>query len=466
MVTRNYDSMRNYQLFKISNLAIQEHEGIYLQTITGDYSTSLSTTPVPFINWVDSYYTNYNFQGSSGTVLWIGGNSKQNAPNSAVSPINENYNDYNLYRPFRGGADENTEDAEVIAQNTKIGDPYYDKTDKKWKREILREFKNVSGRTLEVSEIGIYYNLTSWCLVAREIFRNKETGVPEAIIVENECYFKVGYTLNCEDLFPNENMRRFRKWKNSKEVQSYYTWGQMSGTQGNTMKFDFSSGIHTFYFLIGSGNGGSTISNGNNRLSFLGWREKDGEDFVLEGEKLSTIIPSGTFFGEALGYYTGKEGALSFSKTFSGNQNNPSNMYSIEIDSDCLEEEPFTVLSCSVISGEKATVTKSAEETNILWLVRGIPVNGQKNARIVNEDANCDTIVATVLKGYHDNYHNPPYTSQGIIFVDCSNVTEHTFFLPDQTGYVVYKIQVNTKIDPLTGEPIPLYYDVNLESDA
>lgn len=476
MVTRNYDNMKNYQLFKKMDSSVGSEKGIYIRKITGELFSGLPDAGTPYTSWSNAYYTNFSFNQASGSILWIGGNSEQNAQCGGMSQLVENYDDYNLFHPFRGGEDENTVDAEVIAQKTKIGEPFFDEQDHSWKIEILREFKNVSGRTLEIQELGIFYAYdSSWMLIAREIFRNGETKLPESIIVEDECYFKVGYTVNCKDLYPNENMRRIRKWGNSTNYQSGGStmWQDDYGDKIN--KSYIGKNKTRFFFIMGNAdeNRGSSITS-NMGINILGWRKK-GENHLKLDEKgnLDTNLPFNTSFKEIIGYQSSIEANKEISFGVYTNETNSRQgylyNYSIEIDTDCLENDnPFEILDCFNYSGnEEIQVSKDINEKNILWLFRAKDASSLSHIGPVDKFFGCDSIYThTVPTPGHSSYGGYTTAEQGTIFVDCSNKTSHTFSLSGQTEYIVYKIQVNTKIDPATGQPIPLYYDINLESDA
>ena len=142
--------------------------------------------------------------------------------------------------------------------------------------------------------------------------------------------------------------------------------------------------------------------------------------------------------------------------------------YSIEIDTKYLDNDnPFEILDCLNYSGnEEIQVSKDINEKNILWLFRAKDVNSLSHVGPVDKFFGCDSIYTPTVPtpGHTDGGYTT--AEQGTIFVDCSNKTSHTFSLSGQTEYIVYKIKVNTKIDPITEEPILLYYDVNLESDA
>lgn len=395
MLTRNFDNMRTYTIYKeAGSNKMQDATSLTLINIVqGEPFAYTSYEDQPFFNWNNNIYgTSDDIPNTDTTMIWVGG--ERNGGNfylskPGISPIKEQYNDYNLYCPFAGATTDSDSDEqiEVLPQNTVIGQAYYDKEDKKWKRQITREFKNISKRitedntgaqvitrdTIVVKEIGIFYRN---CLIAREI-------LDTPIEVPGEAYFKVGYTLICEEANPNEEIVRTRLYD-----RVYYRYSSSAGTT-------------------------STFS-GSNRIIVATEKLTNIENLdILSEENYIYKIDKDTLLEGDTSYYISRSdgtGSLIFS----------SNISKIKY----LKTETFQ-------NTKEITISKEEGEKNIVWCIR---TPNSLNIKI--------TELKTDICDYLPCFYS--YVSKiGVFFIDCTDSLSHTFaFSEEQSEIVVHKFQV------------------------
>lgn len=402
MLTRNFDNMRTYTIFKAnSSNKMQDATSLALINIVqGNPFAYTSYEDQPFFSWNNNIYgTSDDIPNVDTTMIWVGG--ERNGGNfylskPGISPIKEQYNDYNLYCPFAGATtdSDSNEQIEVLPQNTVIGQAYYDKEDKKWKRQVTREFKNISKRiteddtgarvitrdTIIVKEIGIFYRN---CLIAREI-------LDTPIEVPGEAYFKVGYTLICEEANPNEEIVRTRLYD-----RVYYKY---SYSGSFTESFDKSNRI-----IIAT-----------NKLTEI--RNLD----VLSEENYIYKIDKDTF-SEGESYYKCPNNNGVSHLVFSPN------ISKIKY----LKTETFQ-------NTKEITISKEEGEKNIVWCIRT-----PKSVSI--EITELKTDICDYLPCFYT------YSSKiGVFFIDCTDSLSHTFaFSEEQSKIVVHKFQI--EIDSSSG---------------
>ena len=393
MLTRNFDNMRTYSIYKAnSSNKMQDASSLALINIVQGYPFAYTSYEnQPFFSWNNNIYgTSDNIPNVDTTMIWVGG--ERNGGNfylskPGISPIKEQYNDYNLYCPFAGATTDSDSDEkiEVLPQNTVIGQAYYDKEDKKWKRQVTREFKNISKRiteddtgarvitrdTIVVKEIGIFYRN---CLIAREI-------LDTPIEVPGEAYFKVGYTLICEESNPNEEIVRTRLYD-----RVYYRYRSSTGL---TETFSGSNRI-----IVAS----RKLTNIENLdvLSEENYIYKIDKDTVLE-EDTSYYIP--TYTGVISLFFSPNISKIKYLKT-----------------------ETFQ-------NAKEITISKEEGEKNIVWCIK---VENANNLDITELGIDlCD-------------YLPYPYNYEvGVFFIDCTDSLSHTFaFSKGQSKIVVHKFQV------------------------
>lgn len=400
MLTRNFDNMRTYSIYKAnSSNKMQDASSLALINIVqGDPFAYTSYENQPFFSWNNNIYgTSDNIPNVDTTMIWVGG--ERNGGNfylskPGISPIKEQYNDYNLYCPFAGATTDSDSDEkiEVLPQNTVIGQAYYDKEDKKWKRQVTREFKNISKRiteddtgarvitrdTIVVKEIGIFYRN---CLIAREI-------LDTPIEVPGEAYFKVGYTLICEESNPNEEIVRTRLYD-----RVYYNYS--SSSFGITETFSGSNRIIVATRKLTDIENLDTLSEEN-------YIYKIDKDTLLEGDTSYKISLGGTV-------------SLLFS----------SNISKINY----LATEKFQ-------NSKEITVSKKEGEKNIVWFVASLKGNDSIRMTEKGEDI-CDYLPSIWEKSAYS------YSLHGAFFIDCTDSLSHTFaFSEEQSEIVVHKFQI------------------------
>lgn len=395
MLTRNFDNMRTYTIYKeAGSNKMQDATSLNLINIVqGDPFAYTSYEDQPFFNWNNNIYgTSDNIPNVDTTMIWVGGerdggNFYLSKP--GISPIKEQYNDYNLYCPFAGATTDSDSDEqiEVLPQNTVIGQAYYDKEDKKWKRQVTREFKNISKRiteddtgarvitrdTIVVKEIGIFYRN---CLIAREI-------LDTPIEVPGEAYFKVGYTLICEEANPNEEIVRTRLYD-----RVYYRYS--------------SSGSITETF-----SGSNRIIVATEKLTNI-----ENLDILSEENYIYKIDKDTLLEGDTSYRFTGSEGVghLIFSP----------NISKIKY----LKTETFQ-------STKEITVSKEEGEKNIVWCIRTPNSTSIKITELKTDI--CDYLPCFFYYG----------SKIGVFFMDCTDSLSHTFaFSKEQSKIVVHKFQI------------------------
>lgn len=402
MLTRNFDNMRTYTIYKeAGSNKIQDATSLNLINITQEKVLYTSYEDQPFFNWNNNIYgTSDNIPNVDTTMIWVGG--ERNGGNfylskPGISPIKEQYNDYNLYCPFAGATTDSDSDEkiEVLPQNTVIGQAYYDKEDKKWKRQVTREFKNISKRiteddtgarvitrdTIVVKEIGIFYRN---CLIAREI-------LDTPIEVPGEAYFKVGYTLICEESNPNEEIVRTRLYD---RVYYDYNWE----ISGSTKTYNSSSNdrqIIIFEKKPSSVKGLDNISEEN----FIFKKDKDTIStdniisfYWLSGNSLVRLVLSPEI--SKINYLTTKK----------------------------------------IQNSKEITVSKEEGEKNIIWFVASL--DGDYSIRITEKGNDICDYLPAIWQNTSDNLF-------GTFFMDCTDSLSHTFaFSKEQSEIVVHKFQI------------------------
>lgn len=403
MLTRNFDNIRTYTIYKeAGSNKMQDATSLTLINIVqGDPFAYTSYENQPFFNWNNNIYgTSDNIPNVDTTMIWVGG--ERNGGNfylskPGISPIKEQYNDYNLYCPFAGATidSDSDEQIEVLPQNTVIGQAYYDKEDKKWKRQVTREFKNISKRiteddtgaqvitrdTIVVKEIGIFYRN---CLIAREI-------LDTPIEVPGEAYFKVGYTLICEEANPNEEIVRTRLYD-----RVYYDYNR--GISGSTKTYNSSS------------NDRQIIIFEKKPSSVKGLDNVSVENFIFKKDK-DTISTD-----NIISFYW-----------LSGNS-----LVRLALSPEISKINYLTTKKLQ--NSKEITVSKEEGEKNIIWFVASL--DGDYSIRITEKGNDiCDYLPAiwTNLSG----------SLFGTFFMDCTDSLSHTFaFSKEQSEIVVHKFQI------------------------
>ena len=405
MLTRNFDNIRTYTIYKeAGSNKMQDATSLKLiNIIQGNPFVWTSYEDQPFFNWNNNIYgTSDDIPNVDTTMIWVGG--ERNGGNfylskPGISPIKEQYNDYNLYCPFAGATTDSDSDEkiEVLPQNTVIGQAYYDKEDKKWKRQVTREFKNISKRitegddgaqvitrdTIIVKEIGIFYRN---CLIAREI-------LDTPIEVPGEAYFKVGYTLICEESNPNEEIVRTRLYD---RVYYDYRW-----TSGETITYNSSS------------NDRQIIIFKKNPSSIKGLDNISEENFIFKKDK-DTISTD-----NIISFYL----------------NHGNGLVRLTLSPEISKINYLTTKK--IQNNKEITVSKEEGEKNIIWFVASLGDDYSDPSIRITEKGNdiCDYLPAI--------WNNSQGNLFGTFFIDCTDSLSHTFaFSKEQSEIVVHKFQI------------------------
>lgn len=461
MITRNYDSLRNYQLFRVGKISLESEGGIYVVDTTGTYRSSMGATPTPFTAFENNTFDGEEYTGTSkNSFLWIGGEvdgGNKVYPYQKISPVQENYNDYQLFCPFKGTTVEdtsgefeimcrphifNTAEAKWVEEEILINGEIYQT--KKWKNKVTREFKNISGKSIQVKELGIfYYDNGNWVMVAREVFEN-------AIIVQNEGYFKISYEFDCENLFPNENMRRIREYYNY-DFNIASAWTD-PGLAEISLYPDKICLIHS---VMAVGYPRMKITTNSEYFKVLDWTEKDvTEDTLMQQKEYDE-----SYYNELLGYFSSTDIETIAKIQNTGEYGRPGAVMTpwvgylkntfLYFDKKIFKEneEPFIIEKYGFMSKQDITVTNNEEKNNIIWIITCPHYKGNRKIVQVDEDT-CDI---QVLVG-ESNY------CQNAFFIDCTQSTEHTFRIPQKGLLIAYKIELNLKDE---FKNMSLYYDIN-----
>lgn len=211
MFLKNWDMTKTYLILNHEkNRSFNEDNEIYWRNYRGEYVTNARTYYLDStILHSNGYYTDLpsdNVNSYAQFFLWPGGDCELNRrkPFPYISQNHIKYDDFNLYRPFYGSAEAGIVGDEIYGQNPVVSPAIYNEIEDKWEKTVTREFKNVSGYTIIIRELGFYQ---SNILMAREL-------LDEPIIVENDGYFKMSFTYECENPHENrqEKRERLMKW--------------------------------------------------------------------------------------------------------------------------------------------------------------------------------------------------------------------------------------------------------------
>ena len=175
-----------------------EEGGTQIQDTAGSYYNGTSETSyhreLSLSRWNTGYYTYSASLEIDDNMIWPGGliNNEYLHKQTFVQPDKITYDDFNLYSPFYGYTSE-TDGYEIFGQNHVLGPINYNSELDTWERTVTREFKNISGFNITITELGIYKGNF---LIVREL-------LPEPIEVEDQCYFKLSFTYTVAN--PHEN---------------------------------------------------------------------------------------------------------------------------------------------------------------------------------------------------------------------------------------------------------------------
>ena len=209
MFLKNWDMIKNYEItVRAVTDTYEENKEINCRNYAGSYTIPSLKNDYPYggtsiYSWNNGTYLDYP-SSSYYTMLWPGGDI-DGVPARIQPVINRDkvrYEDWNLYSPFRGG---NTPGSgQIYGQEHTVTNATYNSELDQWEKTVTREFKNESGYTITVREIGVFHDDTQ-ILIARE---NLDTPIE----VANDSYFKISWTYKVEHPFENQKEKRIRQY--------------------------------------------------------------------------------------------------------------------------------------------------------------------------------------------------------------------------------------------------------------
>ena len=161
-------------------------------------------------NFQNAGYGNNGSNGdTAGHFIWPGGDIDGQPQN--IRPITNReivrYEDFDLYSPFKGKTTPSS--GQIYGQPHVLSSAIYNEEKGQWEKTVTREFKNESGHTITVREIGFYFRYSSYSnfsmLLAREI-------LDTPIEVANDSYFKISFTYKVENPHEHREMKRVRQY--------------------------------------------------------------------------------------------------------------------------------------------------------------------------------------------------------------------------------------------------------------
>lgn len=225
MFLKNWDMLKLYRIqYTSTDRKILEDEEIRVVNNIGqqDYINDGSAS---FINNFSNvaYYTD-GLSSNGGFFIWPGGDkdSIPATPQPVIEREKVRYEDFNLYSPFQGGTTPSS--GMIYGQPHVLSPAIYNPEQDQWERTVTREFKNESGSTITIRELGFYHrrhntNNSYAKLLAREL-------LDTPIEVANDSYFKISFTYKVENPHEHRELKRTRQYS----LPFYYRfYGQTSG---------------------------------------------------------------------------------------------------------------------------------------------------------------------------------------------------------------------------------------------
>ena len=227
MFLKNWDMLKLYRIqYTSTNRDILEDKEIRVINNIGNQDTISDSSASRLDEFNNSAYYTDGDSSVGGFFIWPGGdiNSLPANPQPVIEREKIRYEDFNLYSPFQGGITPSS--GMIYGQSHILSPAIYNIEKDQWERTVTREFKNESGSTITIRELGFYhrYDNSSFSyyakLLAREI-------LDTPIEVANDSYFKISFTYKVENPHENRELKRIRQYS----LPFYYRFdGQASGT--------------------------------------------------------------------------------------------------------------------------------------------------------------------------------------------------------------------------------------------
>lgn len=207
MFLKNWDMLKLYRIqYTSTNRDILEDQEVRVIDNIGNQDT-INDRSVDFLDEFDNsaYYTS-GYGSVGGFFIWPGGdiNSLPANPQPVIEREKIRYEDFNLYSPFQGGTTPSS--GMIYGQPHILSPAVYNKEKDQWERTVTREFKNESGSTITIRELGFYHRYVHYAkLLAREI-------LDTPIEVANDSYFKISFTYKIENPHEHREEKRIRQY--------------------------------------------------------------------------------------------------------------------------------------------------------------------------------------------------------------------------------------------------------------
>lgn len=224
MFLKNWDMTRVKLItYTVQGKSINEDKDTVFRKYDGSYASFIinaSNIVMSYsINAWDSKGYPSNYIGV-GQFIWPGGDV--NGLPARIRPSIERdvvrYEDFDLYSPFYGDTDPGS--GQIYGQAHVVTDAAYNEELDQWEKTVTREFKNESGYTITVRELGFYIDEV---LMAREVL---ETPIE----VANDSYFKMSFTYKVENPHENRQVKRVKQYSRT-FCRDYYNSDSQQANQ-------------------------------------------------------------------------------------------------------------------------------------------------------------------------------------------------------------------------------------------
>lgn len=387
--------------------------------------------------WNNVGYPNQNVD--SGHFIWPGGdvNGVPARIRPSMEKNNIKYEDFDLYSPFYGGTAPGS--GQIYGQPHTITSATYNTELNQWEKTVTREFKNISGYTITVRELGFYVDQV---LMAREIL---ETPIE----VQNDGYFKMSFTYRVENPHENREVKRIKQYSRT----FCYDFDNNSSNQTADRSFSLNKS-HGRVLMIAKWYVSSRPSSMDNYyLDFQGWTGKEIIEPILAGNSNN----SNNFFITRIYILTPEDGEdNSIRMTNSRASYSRYNCTYVFLKNNILDIVPQIIqgedyfIDLEYSDSTEVILNKSALEKNIIWLALSNPYHNTPN--FYQKDTNfCD----------YDYVNEINETS---LFFDNTDATEHTIgFSHYRETDTSYRSYVFLKLQATMKDNTPLYEDIPVQ---
>ena len=446
MFLKNWDMIKNYEIMLRTVIdSYEENKEIYCKNYAGNYTMPSLKDDVPWggtsiYSWYNGTYLDYP-ESSWYTMLWPGGDI-DGVPARIQPVINRDkvrYEDWNLYSPFRGGNSPGS--GQIYGQPHTVSAATYNKELDQWEKTVTREFKNESGYTITIRELGVFHDDTR-VLIAREL-------LDTPIEVANDSYFKISWTYKVEHPFENQKEKRIRQYTDY--FANYYSATAIGDKKYTISPQKRSKSLVVRKHSIGTYSNFKTIDEYKTifALELKGWTlEKNIASFLLDDR--DSVSSYGRNFFISIDILTPdltEDNSISMLA---------SNRYDTSIDgyTNQLSILPLTskikqieLLDISKKLEATHLVTNEEGKSHLIWLALSSPHFGEVAKSHQTDLQFCDCAYR------YDSYATT-------FFFDETRAKNHSFFMynnGDHPATIVVKLQATTEND------IPLYEDIPVQ---